>query len=80
MVSAGIPAAIDTEGRLFGDRFRSSSVPVGVLIDPSGRREWVAHTNADAVVEVDLASWKVVRIIAAGQEPDGMAYSSVTVK
>lgn len=73
-------AAIGTEGRLFGDRFGTSSVPVGVLVDPSGRRAWVAHTNADAVVEVDLASWKVVRVLEAGKEPDGMDYSSVTVK
>jgi YVTN family beta-propeller protein len=69
--------AADTEGRLFGDRFDQSSVPIGIVIHPDGSRAWVAHTNADVVAEVDLESWKVVRLLTAGKEPDGMAYSPV---
>lgn len=71
--------AADTEGRLFGDRFESSSVPIGIEIHPAGTRAWVAHTNADAVVEIDLHQWNVTRLLRAGREPDGMAYSAVEV-
>ena len=40
---------------------------------------WVAHTNAVVVVEIDLESWKIVRLLEAGREPDGMAYSTLDV-
>lgn len=62
------------QGRLFED-FGKSPAPVGIEIAPDGRRAWVANTNADAIAEVDLASWTVTRLLQAGQEPDGMAYS-----
>jgi hypothetical protein len=39
----------------------------------------VAHTNADVVAEIDLTSWKIVRLLEAGREPDGMAYSALDV-
>lgn len=66
-------------GRLFGDRFGDSSVPIGIVIDPSGERAWIAHSNADVVTELDLASWRVSRVLTAGEEPDGMAYASARV-
>lgn len=72
--------AVDTEERLFGDRFGESSVPIGIVIHPNGKKAWVAHTNADVVAEIDLESWKIVRLLEAGREPDGMAYSALTVK
>ena len=43
-------------------------------------RAWVAHTNADVVAEIDLESWKIVRLLEAGREPDGMAYSALDVE
>jgi len=66
------------EGRLmtgFGD----SSVPIGVLIEPSGRRAFVAHANADIISVVDLEAMTVTGGLTAGREPDGMAYSRATV-
>jgi YVTN family beta-propeller protein len=72
--------AVDTGDRLFGDRFGESSVPIGIVIHPDGKKAWVAHTNADVVAEIDLESWKIVRLLEAGREPDGMAYSALTVK
>jgi YVTN family beta-propeller protein len=72
--------AVDTEERLFGDRFGESSVPIGIVIHPNGKKAWVAHTNADVVAEIDLASWKIVRLLEAGREPDGMAYSALEVE
>ncbi len=71
--------AVDTGDRLFGDRFGESSVPIGIVIHPDGKTAWVAHTNADVVAEIDLSSWKIVRLLEAGREPDGMAYSALDV-
>ena len=71
--------AVDTGDRLFGDQFGESSVPIGIVIHPDGTKAWVAHTNADVVVEIDLESWKIVRLLEAGREPDGMAYSALKV-
>ncbi len=72
--------AKDGEGRLFGDRFGDSSVPIGVVADDAGRRAWIAHANADVISELVLESGKVVRRLTAGREPDGMGYSAKTSK
>jgi YVTN family beta-propeller protein len=73
-------SAVDTEERLFGDSFGESSVPIGIVIHPDGKTAWVAHTNADVVAEIDLESWKIERLLSAGREPDGMAYSALEVQ
>lgn len=70
---------MDTEGRLFGDRFGESSVPIGVLIAPDGQRAFVAHANADVVSVVDLDSWEITGLLRGGKEPDGLGYSQVSV-
>ena len=67
--------AASTEGRLFGDQFGDSSVPIGVVVAPDGSTAWVAHANADAISVVDLKSWEPTGHLVAGKEPDGMAYS-----
>ena len=67
--------ASSSDGRLFGDRFGQSSVPIGVVIHPDGRRAWVAHANADAISVLDLEQGLAVATLHAGREPDGMAYS-----
>jgi len=72
-------AASDPEGRLFGDRFGESSVPIGIEIAPDGRRAWIAHSNADAIQVLDLESWRPIGVLTAGKEPDGMGYSPLTV-
>ena len=72
--------ATETEGRLFGQQFGESSVPIGVVVEPSGRRAWVAHSNADAISVLDLTTWKKVGSLSAGREPDGMAYSPLSVR
>lgn len=64
---------VDPEGRLFGDRFGDSSVPIGIEIAPDGKTAWVAHSNADAVQVLDLEAWKPAGALRAGKEPDGMA-------
>lgn len=67
--------AADAATRLFGDRFGASPVPVGLVIHPGGKRAWVAATQADAVVAIDIRTLEAVGLIEAGREPDGMAYS-----
>ncbi len=64
----------ETEGRLFGDRFGDSSVPIGIVITPDGKRAFVAHANADVISVLDLTSWRPVGKLRAGKEPDGMAW------
>jgi YVTN family beta-propeller protein len=71
--------APDAAQRLFGDRFGKSPVPVGLVIAPAGDRAWVAATQADAVVVIEPQTLKVIDVLTAGREPDGMAYSSLTV-
>ncbi len=67
--------APDASRRLFGDRFGESPVPVGLVIAPSGDLAWIAATQADVVVAVEPANLEVTDLLAAGREPDGMAYS-----
>ena len=61
--------------RLFGTQFGDSPVPVGLVISPDGRTAWVAATQADVVVAVDPSDLRVIGLLEAGREPDGMAYS-----
>lgn len=65
----------DAEGRLFSDRFGSSSVPIGIQIVDDEHRAYVAHANADDISIVDLDQWRVVGTLSAGREPDGMGWS-----
>ncbi len=73
-------AAADSEGRLFGGQFGSSSVPIGILIHPSGKWAYVANANADLITVLDVEAMKIVGYLATGREPDGMAFSPVSVK
>jgi DNA-binding beta-propeller fold protein YncE len=73
---------IGLEGRsdtIFGDRIGDSSVPIGIEIDPQGKRVWIAHAAADAVQELDTANWQQVRVFEGFDEPDAMAYSPLSV-
>jgi YVTN family beta-propeller protein len=68
----------NTDGRLFrGEAFSESPLPIGLLIAPSGRRAWVANSNADIVTVVDLDSLQVAGRLKAGREPDGLACTPI---
>lgn len=62
------------EGRAQVIAFEGSAAPIGVLADPDGRHVYVAAASADAVAVVDLEAGEVVRLIAVGKEPDGLAW------
>lgn len=66
---------IAVEDRLFGDRFGSSSVPIGIVVDRAGRRAYVAHAHGDVISVIDLDRWQVIDTLRAGAEPDGMGVS-----
>jgi YVTN family beta-propeller protein len=68
-------SAKDTEGRLFGDQFGQSSVPIGVVVRPDGKEAYVAHSGADVVSVLNLADGRIVRALTPGREPDGMSWS-----
>lgn len=51
----------------------AGSVPIGIQAAPG--KLWIAHANGDRVSEIDTATWAVTRLIDAGKEPDGMAWS-----
>ncbi|MEO7965249.1 MAG: beta-propeller fold lactonase family protein [Gemmatimonadaceae bacterium] len=53
-----------------------SAVPLGIVMDPAGKRAWVATAALGEIVELDLETLKITRTIAAGSNPDGMAYLS----
>ncbi len=67
-------AADEGEGRLFGDQFGASPVPIGITIAADSRRAWVACAGADVIAELDLEQREVVRFLKAGKEPDGIAW------
>lgn len=62
------------EERLFGAKFEGSPVPVGILIDPSGKRAFVANTNADVISVLDLEHFTLSGRLRAGREPDGLGW------
>ncbi|MEO6444458.1 MAG: beta-propeller fold lactonase family protein [Gemmatimonadaceae bacterium] len=52
----------------------NSAVPLGILLEPGGKRAWVATAALGEVVELDLEKLSISRTIHAGNNPDGMAY------
>lgn len=68
------------EGRVFGDQFGGSPVPIGILIPPDGKHAYIANAQADVIAEIDLGGWQVTRYLRAGREPDGMAWSPVEIE
>lgn len=52
----------------------NSAVPLGILLEPGGKRAWVATAALGEIVEIDLIALMITRTIHAGNNPDGMAY------
>jgi hypothetical protein len=51
-----------------------------VLIEPTGRRAFVAHSAGDFLSVIDLEGWERVATWRAGKGPDGMGWSSLGVE
>jgi YVTN family beta-propeller protein len=61
-------------------QFGSGPVPVGILMPDSLQLAFVANTNFDTVTVIDLERSSIVDRLKAGREPDGLAYTSLTVQ
>lgn len=78
-ISMEVTAREKEASRLFQD-FNDSPVPVGILILPDNSHAFIANTNADVITVIDLTKMEIVYRLTAGKEPDGLGYSSITVK
>jgi YVTN family beta-propeller protein len=67
------------ETRPLVSQFGSGPVPVGILVPESLTVAFVANTNADTVTVIDLNTLKIVGRLKAGNEPDGLGYSTLTL-
>jgi YVTN family beta-propeller protein len=50
--------------------------PQEVLVRPDGKVAYVSCMGSDQVAEVDLADWKVTRLIKTGKLTDGLAWAA----
>jgi hypothetical protein len=41
---------------------------------------FVANTNADVVIVIDLKTWQIVDRLTAGNEPDGLGHSPLSLR
>lgn len=57
----------------------AGSAPVGVLIESTGRRAFVAHSAGDFLSVIDLERWERIATWRAGKGPDGMGWSVLGV-
>jgi YVTN family beta-propeller protein len=75
-VSMTAPSVEDAEraGRLFGADSSAQAMPIGILVEPSGKLAFIANTMADIVTVIDIESAKVLRRLSTGRQPDGMAW------
>ncbi len=71
---------MDTAGKMFGDAFKDSSIPIGIAVDPKANHAFIAHASLDQISIIDLKNLNLVGSIKAGREPDGMAYSPITIQ
>ena len=65
---------IETGGWTVTRKLVIGSFPVGIEIRPDGKVAYVANTRDDMLTVVDLDSFEQLMTIAAGEEPDGMAW------
>ena len=70
-------AVIDAQERKPKQRIElaAGSAPAGILLSADGKRAFVAQMYAASLAEIDVATFTVVRTVATGEVPDGMAWS-----
>jgi len=68
-------AVYDVRGRTLVKRLPLGRGTAGILVQPDGRRAFVACSPDDDIAVVDLQTLTVVGHVAAGHEPDGLAWA-----
>ena len=67
---------IDAATRKERKRIKVGKVPLGILMEPSGARAYVAASGNNVVEVIDLKSLEVVgHIDTGGKDPDGLAWA-----
>ena len=56
------------------------TAPQGIVIAPDGRHAFLSFSARGVVAVIDIAQHRVVREIAAGETPDGVAYTTRVVR
>ena len=64
---------IDVEARRVIKRIEAGRAPIGILIEPDGKRAYIANTKANTVMLLDIKKLEVIGEVEAGNTPDGMA-------
>src|SRR5262249_25812194 len=68
---------IDTATRKERKRIKVGKVPLGILMEPSGARAYVATSGSNAVDVIDLKTLEVEKHIeTGGKDPDGLAWAA----
>ena len=68
-------AIFDARARTLVKRLPLGRGTSGILVQPDGRRAFVACSPDDDIAVVDLQTLGVVGHVAVGHEPDGMAWA-----
>ncbi len=58
-------------------RLKIEGTPVGVLVEPNGKRAFVAAMTANKIVVINLENLTQVGEIETGTGPDGMAWTVI---
>ncbi|MFT7676391.1 MAG: YVTN family beta-propeller protein [Planctomycetota bacterium] len=58
-----------------GARVGRSCLPTSLIIAPGSKRGWVAMKRLDAVAELNLSDWSVIRTFPVGAEPSKLVWS-----
>jgi YVTN family beta-propeller protein len=69
--------AIDRATRKERKRIKVQKQPLGILMEPSGARAYVATSGSNGVDVIDLKTLEVVSHIPTGNGPDGLAWAAV---
>ena len=69
-----MPFEVGEEGDAVLGQMGESSIPIRVIVHPSGKLAFVANAAVDKVAIVDLIRRKVVGQLPTGRGPDGIAW------
>ena len=50
-----------------------TAMPIGLVVDPGGRRAYAALSGGDRIAVIDTQTWEILEHWDTGREPDGLA-------